>query len=76
MFGEWIRRNGFWTLDFVRGSRVRKHLVDIREIMENVDSPSSIDRQNRYLADILGYAAENVPFTGVFLVRHYRICQL
>jgi len=62
MFGEWIRRNGFWTLDFVRGSRVRKHLVDIREIMENVDSPSSIDRQNRYLTDILGYAAENVPF--------------
>ena len=48
MFGEWIRRNGFWTLGFVRGSRVRKHLVDIREIMENVDSPSSIDRQNRY----------------------------
>ena len=41
MFNEWIRRSGFWILDFAKGSPVRKHLLDIRFIMENIDSPET-----------------------------------
>jgi len=29
MFGSWIRRTGFWTLDALKGGPVRKHYKDI-----------------------------------------------
>lgn len=62
MFNEWIRRSGFWILDFAKGSPVRKHLLDIRFIMENIDSPETRERQNSYLSSMLAYATEYVPF--------------
>ena len=62
MFDEWIRRSGFWILDFAKGSPVRKHLLDIRFIMENIDSPETRERQNSYLSSMLAYATEYVPF--------------
>jgi phenylacetate-CoA ligase len=62
MFSEWIRRIGFWALDFLQGSKVRKHYVDIQNIMENdVDSAVSKIQEN-YLSSILKYATENVEF--------------
>jgi phenylacetate-CoA ligase len=59
LFSEWIRRAGFWSVDFLSGSPIRNHYVDIRNIMENGSKP---DVSKMYLNGILKYATENVPF--------------
>ena len=53
MFGDWIRRTGFWLLDFVKGSPVRKHYNDI---------VFGEDNRDEILSDILLYAKKHVPF--------------
>jgi phenylacetate-CoA ligase len=62
LFSEWIRRICFWVLDFLSGSKVRKHYVDIRNIMENGSDRISLKVQEDYLTSILKYATENVAF--------------
>ena len=62
MFSEWIRRKGFWTIDFLTGSRVKRHYNDIHDIMENHESIKVQERVNGYLRHILNYAVKNVPF--------------
>lgn len=62
MFSEWIRRTGFWVLDFLKGSKVKKHLNDIELIMGNIDDPKIKEKQNNYLEEILMYAIKEVPF--------------
>jgi phenylacetate-CoA ligase len=62
LLSEWIRRAGFWVLDFLSGSKVRKHYVDIRNIMENGSDRISLKVQEDYLTSILKYATENVAF--------------
>jgi phenylacetate-CoA ligase len=66
LFSEWIRRVGFWTLDFLRGSKVRKHYVDVKNIMENGTDQNFSKIQNDYLNNILKYATENVEFYKKF----------
>jgi phenylacetate-CoA ligase len=62
LFSEWIRRALFWALDFITGSKVRKHYVDIRNMMEYGIDPDISKMQEDYLKSILDYATENVPF--------------
>lgn len=62
MFSEWIRRSGFWAVDFIKGSPVRKHLNDIRSIMENPTSSEAEYTMNKYLREVLIYAQRNIPF--------------
>lgn len=62
MFSEWIRRYGFWMLDFIKGSNVRNHLNDIKYIMDNVNDPWVKKKQDNYLNQILSYAREKVPY--------------
>jgi phenylacetate-CoA ligase len=64
--GEWIRRAGFWVLDFLTGSKVRKHYIDIKNIMENGRSPKVSKMQEEYLNSILEYATDNVAFYKKF----------
>jgi phenylacetate-CoA ligase len=66
IFSEWIRRAGFWVLDFLSGSRVRKHYLDIRNIMENGLDPNVSKVHEEYLNSILSYASENVEFYKQF----------
>jgi len=49
-------------LDFFLGEKVRKHLKDIKFIMENIDEPRVKKLQDKYLKQILLYARERVPF--------------
>jgi hypothetical protein len=37
---EWIRREGFWAVDFLKGSKVRKYYVDVKYIMGNGVNPN------------------------------------
>lgn len=62
MFSEWIRRKGFWLIDYVKGSKIRRHFEDIESIMENVDSSASKQSQRNYLDRILHYSKKEVPF--------------
>ena len=58
MFSEWIRSTAFWALDFIRGSKVRKHYDDIKSILEN---NQGVPREE-YLDRILKYATNHVDF--------------
>ena len=62
IFSEWVRRLAFWGRDFLTGSNVRKHFVDIKNIMENDTNPSTSKLREDYLFNILRYATENVEF--------------
>ena len=62
MFSEWIRRSGFWVLDFLKGSKVRKHYLDILYLMENATDSNAQKKQRQYLSNVLKFATENVDF--------------
>jgi phenylacetate-CoA ligase len=66
ILSEWIRRMVFWALDFLRGSKVRKHYVDIKNIMGNGMDPNVSKIQEDHLNSILKYATENVEFYKKF----------
>jgi phenylacetate-CoA ligase len=66
LFGEWIRRTVFWMLDFLRGSSVRKHYLDIQSIMDNGMDPNVRKIREQHLNSILKYATENVEFYKQF----------
>jgi phenylacetate-CoA ligase len=59
MFGEKVRKYGFWILDFLKKGEVRKHYKDITEIIEGKAYNSKIDR---YLSNLLNYAVNNTDF--------------
>jgi phenylacetate-CoA ligase len=66
LLSERVRRAGFWIIDFLTGSRVRRHYSDIRNIMENYGDPNVSKNLEGYLRDILTYATENVEFYKQF----------
>lgn len=56
MFGAWLRRSVYWTLDAIKGGKVKAHCQDIRAKFaaeKTVDEP---------LAEMLNYAQEKVPY--------------
>lgn len=57
MINESIRRNAYWTLDYLKGSPVRKHLKDIEYKMEQNEIYN-----NHQLNYILDYATKNVSY--------------
>lgn len=56
MFGSWLRRTAYWTLDGIKGGKVRAHREDIRA---KLSDEKKIDET---LEEILSYVKENVPF--------------
>ncbi len=58
MLSEWIRSASYWTLDFLRGSSVKKHYEDIKSIIEK----NEVTSQKKNLNNILDYASTNVKF--------------
>jgi phenylacetate-CoA ligase len=62
VFNEWIRRQVFWTLDFVQGSKIRTHYQDIKFMLENTEDPVVVKKHEDYLLKILKYASENIPY--------------
>lgn len=40
ILNEWIRREGFCALDFLKGSNVRKYYVDVKNIMGTDINPN------------------------------------
>lgn len=56
MFGDWIRRTGFWTLDAMRGGEIRKNYLDIKRRMETGS------RNEEQLRKLLQHTVNTVPF--------------
>jgi phenylacetate-CoA ligase len=61
-FNEWIRKEAFWGFDFLTGSKIRKHYLDIRNIMEKGRDAMVSKKPEEYLQGIMKYATENVEF--------------
>ena len=57
MLGELVRRAGFWSIDFIRGSKIRKHYQDIKSINEKIDGFE--DKRQAYLDSLLTHAVNN-----------------
>ena len=56
MFSDWIRRTGFWCLDFVRGGIIRRYYKDIKSRMEDKD----LNREQ--LSNLLQHAVNTSEF--------------
>lgn len=56
MFGDWIRRTGFWTLDFARGGKIRNNYLDIKRRMAD----GSCNEEQLY--KLMNHTLRTVPF--------------
>ena len=56
MLNDWIRRTGFWMLDFMRGRVIRKNYIDVKRRMEQgVCNQPQLER-------LLVHACKSVPY--------------
>ena len=60
------RRVIFWSLDFIKGSPIRKHYHEIEQILINPNSHKSIQRQKELLTNLLKHAVDSTPFYSTF----------
>lgn len=56
MFGAWLRRTVYWTLDALKGGKIKAHRKDIQAKL------SGKKRIDDTLAEMLEYAKQNVPY--------------
>lgn len=49
MLGSFIRRLGFWIIDFLRGGKIHKHYKEIQESMKNNDKNIQLQKLERLL---------------------------
>lgn len=56
MFGAWLRRTVYWTLDAIKGGKIKAHRKDIRA---KLAGEKGIDDS---LNEILKYVKQNVPY--------------
>ncbi|WP_299179783.1 CoF synthetase [uncultured Aquimarina sp.] len=59
---EKIRNISFWIVDFVSGGKVRKHYRDIKDSIENPSEKAVIDKQSKFLEDVLKHAVTSTVF--------------
>ena len=63
---ENLRKNAFWLVDFIKSKPVMKHYRDIAFIDQNPAHLEAARRKEKYLQDILQYAAKNTKFYSRF----------
>jgi phenylacetate-CoA ligase len=59
---EHARNKSFWLLDFLKGSPIRKHLIDITYVNENYNSTKSLELRKQALENLLDHTSYTVPF--------------
>ena len=59
---EKLRFHVFWLIDFLKGSKVKKHYSDITYILENYSSLRAVSKRKAYLNNILNHASATTPF--------------
>lgn len=63
---EKIRNKAFWSLDLIKGQKVKAHLEDVRFIIENFESNESFKRRENHLKAILNHATSTTTFYKQF----------
>ncbi|HEA29860.1 MAG TPA: CoF synthetase [Leeuwenhoekiella sp.] len=63
---EKMRKYSFWSLDFLKGGRVRSHYKDIAFILENYTSEASQNRRDELLHNLLTHAVSTTVFYAPF----------
>src|SRR5690606_4255840 len=62
LFFERLRNIAFWTLDAVKGGRIRKHYKEIRLVLKAPESHEARMIRDRNLQNLLKHTIESVPF--------------
>jgi phenylacetate-CoA ligase len=57
-----IRRNVFWILDYLKGSKIRRHYNEIKSVLENPDSLNSNKIREQRLNELIDHAITTTPF--------------
>lgn len=57
-----IRKKMFWSLDALRGGKLKSHYNDIDFILKNIDSVESKSRRAQSLDALLNHAVSSTPF--------------
>lgn len=57
MIGSWLRRNAFWTLDALKGGTVRRHYINIAQMMSG-----GTGCEQQQLVKLLEHAKNTTPF--------------
>ena len=61
-FLEYLRYLGFWFMDFLKGSKIKKHLKEIESILEHNDTLKSQTIRKKNLEGLLLHAVNTAPF--------------
>ena len=59
---ETLRKHAFWLLDFIRGSKIRKHYKNIILVLNHASSSEASQRQETDLSAILRHATATTQF--------------
>ncbi|GAA4882063.1 phenylacetate--CoA ligase family protein [Flaviramulus aquimarinus] len=62
IFFEKLRYYGFWIVDFIKGSPIRKNYNDIKDIVEDGSGLKVKSTQALYLRNLIKYAVVNTDF--------------
>lgn len=59
---EPIRRKLFWSMDSLKGGRLKAHYDDIAFVLANLESTTSINRRLQCLNQVLQHAVDSTPY--------------
>lgn len=60
--GEKLRQSIFWSLDFIKGGKVKKHYNDIKKNIEFFENSIFSTNRRDYLQKIMEHASNSAPF--------------
>lgn len=63
---NYIRKQAFWTLDFIKGGKVKKHYKEIKFVYENYEKPEAKQIIVQNINKIIDHSVNNVPFYKEF----------
>lgn len=61
-FLENLRYAAFWSIDFLKGGKVRRHYKSISTILNNYTSKNSLNYREQCLENILNHATNTTPY--------------
>lgn len=57
-----IRQHSFWTIDLLKGSKIKNRYDELTFIIENYHHPESVNFRNSRLNKLLKHVSETVPY--------------
>ena len=58
--GETLRQSIFWSLDFIKGGKIKKHYYDIKNMIEFPENSIYSKKKSHYLKKIMEHASNSV----------------